>query len=114
MHGCTAAAQPHKMRCTMADYLNGTCSVCGKPYHICGDCTNTKSFSPWRTVADSLNCYKIFLILRDYTNGYTIKSEARELLQKCDLSGLENFQKNIKNSILEILDEEQESEDIIE
>lgn len=90
----------------MADYLNAKCSICGKLYHICNDCANTKSFTPWRAIADTLNCYKIFLILRDYTNGYTKKEEAKQLLKGCDLSELETFEDNIKISIKEILTED--------
>ena len=87
----------------MTVYLNAKCSICGKPYHLCNDCANTKSFTPWRTIADTVNCYKIFLTLRDYTNGYVSKDDIKKALKNCDLSELETFEENIKKSIKEIL-----------
>lgn len=87
----------------MAEYLNAKCSICGKKYHVCADCANTKSFMPWKTIACSIDCYKIFIALRDYTNGYSTKEDIKPILEKCDLSELGNYEDNIKNSIMEIL-----------
>lgn len=90
----------------MSEYLNATCSICGEKYHLCNDCKNTMDFTPWRRIADSVNCYKIFLVLRDYTNKCATKAETKEKLTSCDLSNLETFQENIKESIKNIMAEE--------
>lgn len=89
----------------MAEYLNAKCSICGTKYHVCNDCKNTKSFTPWKMVACSMNCYKIFMALRDYTNGYAAKEETKNILKDSDLSNLETFEENIKASIKNILKE---------
>lgn len=85
------------------NYLNAVCTVCGGKYHVCNDCRNTRTFTPWRTVADSMNCYRIYLILLDYTNGYLDARAAGERLKGCDLSGMETFAEHIRKAIREIL-----------
>lgn len=86
--------------------LNATCSICGKKYHMCVTCSEVKSFMPWRTIVDTVNCYKIFLILRDYTNKAKTKESAKADLEKCDLSGISIFIPEVKSTIEEILKEE--------
>ncbi|EXG87844.1 hypothetical protein K413DRAFT_4745 [Clostridium sp. ASBs410] len=86
--------------------LNAKCSICGKKYHVCHTCSNTISFTPWRKITDTTNCYKIFLILRDYTNGYVDKESTRDLLNGCDLKELDTYEDNIKKTINEILKSE--------
>lgn len=86
----------------MAEYLNAKCSICGRKYHVCNDCAAAKSFTPWRKVACSVDCYRIFTVLNDYTNGRTDKEETKKLLSRYDLSGKDTFEANIKASIEEI------------
>lgn len=84
--------------------INAYCSICGKGYHICNSCKEQQTFKPWRTVVDSIEHYKIYLVL----HGYSItkdKEKAKSELQKCDLSDLENFKPNIKSVIKEIMAE---------
>ncbi|MCD7996366.1 MAG: hypothetical protein LUH21_03935 [Clostridiales bacterium] len=90
----------------MAEYLNAKCSICGKMYHVCNDCNNTASFTPWRKIACSINCYKIFLALNSYTNKHSAKNETKEILSECDLSELNSFEPNIKMAIEEIMRDE--------
>lgn len=92
----------------VSDYLNTTCTICGTKYHVCGSCANAKTFKPWRTIACSINCYKIFMALNSYTNGYATKEETRTILEELDLSNLETLEENIKASIQEILREKAE------
>lgn len=89
----------------MAEKLNATCSICGTKYHVCNDCSNTKSFAPWKRITCSTDCYKIFLILSNYTNKYISKDEAKKELSECNISNLESFEDNIKSSIKEIMKE---------
>ena len=91
----------------MAEYLNAECSICGTKYHRCDDCANMKSFAPWRKIVDSSECYKIYMILRDYTNKHIDKSEAKALLGGCSLKNKDAFKENVKAAIDEILKEDE-------
>lgn len=89
----------------MSENLNATCAICGTKYHMCETCKNIRSFQPWRTVADTLSHYMIYLVLSEYTKTGN-KEKAREELLECDLTGLESFDKDIKKVIKELLKEE--------
>lgn len=88
----------------MSQELNATCDICGKKYHVCNSCKEIKTFTPWRTVTDTLQHYAIFLALSQYTKTKN-KEKAREELSACDLSDLESFNENIKAVIKEIMEE---------
>lgn len=85
----------------MAEKLNATCDICGKKYHVCHSCEEAKSFKAWRTITDTIEHYKIFMVLSEYTRTKDVGA-AREGLDKCDLSGKENFSENIRKTIDEI------------
>ena len=91
----------------MAQELNATCDICGKKYHVCNSCKEVKSFTPWRTVTDTMQHYIIFLALSEYTKTKD-KEKAKEELSKCDLSELDTFNENIKTVIKEIMAEGKE------
>ena len=91
----------------MAQELNATCDICGKKYHVCNSCKEVKSFTPWRTVTDTMQHYLIFLALSEYTKTKD-KEKAKEELSKCDLSELDTFNENIKSAIKEIMTERKE------
>ena len=91
----------------MSQELNATCDICGKKYHICSSCKEVKSFTPWRTVTDTMQHYIIFLALSEYTKTKD-KEKAKEELSKCDLSELDTFNENIKTAIKEIMAEGKE------
>ena len=91
----------------MAQELNATCDICGKKYHVCNSCKEVKSFTPWRTVTDTMQHYLIFLALSEYTKTKD-KEKAKEELSKCDLSELDTFNENIKTAIKEIMAEGKE------
>ena len=86
----------------MSQELNATCDICGKKYHICSSCKEVKSFTPWRTVTDTMQHYLIFLALSEYTKTKD-KEKVKEELSKCDLSELDTFNENIKSAIKEIM-----------
>ena len=91
----------------MAQELNATCDICGKKYHVCNSCKEVKSFTPWRTVTDTMQHYLIFLALSEYTKTKD-KEKAKEELSKCDLSEWDTFNENIKSAIKEIMTERKE------
>lgn len=84
-------------------YLNATCKICGKKYHVCGDCKSQKTITPWRNVVDSVNCWKIYYALVNYTNGSTNADDTKEILSRCDLSELDSFKDNIKKTINKLM-----------
>lgn len=86
----------------MSEPLNGVCDICGKRYSVCKTCQTVKTFKPWRTITDTLEHYKIFIALSEYTKTKN-KEEAKEQLSHCDLSDLESFPDRIKNVINEII-----------
>ena len=86
----------------MSQELNATCDICGKKYHVCNSCKEVKSFTPWRTVTDTMQHYIIFLALSENTKTKD-KEKAKEELSKCDLSELDTFNENIKTAIKEIM-----------
>ena len=87
----------------MSEYNNAKCSICGKPYHICDSCAEQKQFKPWRTITDSINCYKIYTAISDYNNKHISKDEARDYLSKCNLNEYKNYLPEIVLVIDEIL-----------
>lgn len=93
----------------MAEELNAKCSICNKKYHVCGTCKDMKTFQPWRTVTDTFNHYAIFLALSEYTKTGD-KVQARERLSDCDLTGMENFDTDVKKALEDILKEEKSVE----
>lgn len=97
----------------MSQELNATCDICGKPYRVCNSCKEIKSFTPWRTVTDTMQHYLIFLALSEYTKTKD-KEKAKEELSKCDLSELDTFNENIKTVIKEIMAEEKNVETVSE
>lgn len=88
----------------MAEYLNATCSICSKKYHLCKSCEDIESFSPWRTVTDTIDCYKIFLVLSEYTKTKN-KEQAKKELSTCNLKEKDVFAPHIKVAIDEIMAE---------
>lgn len=73
---------------------------------MCETCGTIKTFTPWRSLTDSAVHYRIFLIIRDFTNKQISKSEAKALLTACDLTDLEEFIPEIKVMIKALISEE--------
>ena len=88
----------------MAEYLNAKCAICDKKYHLCKTCEDVKTFSPWRTVTDTIDCYKIFLVLSEYTKTKN-KEQAKKELSTCNLKEKDIFAPHIKAAIDEIMAE---------
>lgn len=83
--------------------INAYCKICGQGYHVCNSCQNQKVFKPWRSIVDSIEHYKIYLAIHSYTISKS-KELAKEELQKCNLTGLESFNPEIKSVIKEIME----------
>ena len=89
----------------MSEKYNATCAICGQPYKICRTCQEIKSFTPWRTITDTLQHYTLFLVLSEYSRTKD-KTKAKDELLKCDLSEKESFKDSVKNMIDEIMKED--------
>ena len=84
---------------------NNHCLICGKGYHVCNTCRDIKQFRPWRTIVDTINCYNIYSTLSEYNGKIIDKAEAKEQLERCDLSEKNSFKERPKNTINEILED---------
>lgn len=84
----------------MSENLNATCAICGTKYHVCNTCRNTKSFTPWRTVTDTIDCYKIYTTIHDYSTGHIDKETAKKQLASEKMP--DTFQDYVKIVIDEI------------
>lgn len=93
----------------MALENNAVCAICGKPYRVCHTCQNIKSFLPWRTITDTLPHYIIYLAIYNY-NLTKDKVKAKAELSECDLTELNNFDKDVKKIIEEIMAEDKTAE----
>lgn len=69
----------------MAKQLNHTCIVCGKPYHSCDSCEKIKSYSPWRTITDTFDHYRIYVAIKSFDSGIL---SLEEVLQELDSLGV--------------------------
>lgn len=96
----------------MAEKLNATCAICNTKYHICGTCKNAKATKPWRAVTDTIDCYKIYLIVHQYTNGAITKGTAQQQLENCTLP--KTFQPHVKAVIDKILSPDEKTEEPME
>ncbi|MGI6095528.1 MAG: hypothetical protein ACOYBL_08870 [Lachnospiraceae bacterium] len=85
----------------MSKEFNAACSICGERYHVCNACKNVKTLKPWRSITDTIDCYKIYMIIHDYNNGAITKESARKMLDTCTLP--KTFQPHIKTAIDEIM-----------
>lgn len=84
----------------MSKELNATCAICGKKYHVCNTCKSVKTLKPWRTIADTIECYKIYMIIHDYVNENIPKEKAKNMLDGCTIPS--ELQEHIKTVIDEI------------
>lgn len=89
----------------MSTEPNAVCAVCGSKYKICLSCRNTARLTPWRAIADTAGCYKIYMVIHDYTNHKISKKRAGELLKNCAVPS--KLQAHIKAVIDEITESEE-------
>jgi len=76
--------------------INHWCVLCGTGYHACDTCNKEKTFTPWRALTDTIEHFKIFMVLKDYNNKLINRKQAQELLSTLDLSGKENYKESSK------------------
>lgn len=89
----------------MNEVNNATCCICGKGYHVCKSCKDSMALNPWKMYTDTSEHYKIYQIIRGFNIKLYDKKEAKERLQKVDLSDIDGLRDHIKELILEIMAE---------
>lgn len=82
--------------------LNRTCLTCQSQYYYCFSCPSDLQHPSWKSAFDTENCKEIFNILSRHGQGKISNEEAKELLNKCDLTKKDTFAENIKNHINQI------------
>lgn len=87
----------------MSKEINHFCVLCGKGYHACDSCNDTKAFASWKSLTDTVEHFKIFIILRDFHNGILSKDEAKDKLSEFDLTERSSFKNSAKKVLEEIL-----------
>lgn len=91
----------------MAERDNATCSICGKSYYKCLSCRDSVNLHPYKHYCCSVDCYKVFHLVRGYNTGVYNKDEFKSKLKNIDLSDLENYKEHIKALIKDALREDE-------
>lgn len=86
----------------MANQETATCVVCGRQYRACLSCKNQIRLKPWKSITDTMECYKIFLVITQYNNGYTSREEARKQLEAIPYNE-DILSESVRNKIKEIM-----------
>lgn len=86
----------------MSEAKKATCTICGKKYDLCLSCKKQLSITPWKEVADTEVCYKLYMCLLQYNNGYLSKEEAQKQLSNINYN-LEDLRDSVRDNINKIL-----------
>lgn len=78
---------------------NRTCVCCSTKYTYCNTCEAHQSEPAWKSMWCSENCKNIFMAVTDFLAKEISKSEAKHILEKCDLSNKDEFDKTIVDAI---------------
>ena len=87
------------------------CSVCGKTYQYCPNCSSYESYPRWMFLFDSENCKNIFETVSDYNQGIIDAKAARIRINKCDLKKAEPLMSGTKEGVNKILKETAATQD---
>ena len=90
----------------MSNKINHWCIICGKGYHACDSCDSVRSFTPWRALADTVEHYQIYMVIKQYNSKLITKSEAKAMLINIDLTEINSFKDSVKTILKEILKED--------
>lgn len=81
-----------------------TCCVCHKEYSFCLCNPEDRNKEPWHFAYCSENCKDIYAATSDYECGKITANEAKEQLDKLDLSQIANFGESYQKAIVKIND----------
>ena len=86
-----------------SQYLNATCNICGKKYHMCASCKDLMALQPWKIHTDTAEHYKIYQVLLGYNTKVYDIAEAKVKLLNIDLSDKDIYATEIKEVIDKIM-----------
>ena len=78
------------------------CIVCGEEYSYCHFCWDDRFKPAFMNEFHDENCYKIFDTCSRFEMGLCTREEALEVLEKCDLSNMDHFRRDVKMSLNKI------------
>lgn len=89
---------------------NRVCKICGKAYYYCVSCDEAqrglKGYEPWHILVHDENCLRIFTTLQNHFTKEITDEEARNILNSCDLSVIENAMNSVKEQVNAIVAKE--------
>ena len=80
-----------------------TCYLCGEKYEYCPTCSQDKLKPTWMAEFHSENCKDVFDICTRFNMQLLNKDEAKEVIEKCDLSNKLNFRPSVQNTLSNLL-----------
>lgn len=81
---------------------NKICAVCHDEYSYCPNCKEHEDKPTWMFVFCSENCHDIYEVTSSYNEKEITEKEAKNKLDKLDLTKLNNFGESYKNTISKI------------
>ena len=82
---------------------NRECYLCGYKYSYCPTCFQDRTKPSWMVEFHSENCKDIFDICTRFNMKLLTKSEAKEAIEKCDLSNKLSFRPSVQNTLSNLL-----------
>lgn len=81
-------------------------------YRYCNQCNEFNPDETWRFLFCCENCRNIYRIVDEYDAKKITANEAKEKLEKCDLTKIDSFQKFVKRDIERMFSEATEEETV--
>jgi uncharacterized phage-associated protein len=88
---------------------NRKCICCSAEYRYCNSCSEDKLKESWYTIYHNENCRNIYNIISNYISGRITKEEAKEKLDKCDLS----YKDKLKEKMVEVISKIYEVDNVV-
>lgn len=86
------------------------CTLCGNEYEFCSHCSRFDNLPRFMSSFCSSNCNDLFNLCCDFEQGVINKEEAKEKLEKLDLSRRMYYKGSIANSVNKILGDDSKEE----
>lgn len=86
----------------MSKTMKAVCAICGREYDVCLSCRDQNKIKPWRSITDTVVCYKVFLVLTQLNNGYISKEEAKSQLEQITFNK-NDLREDVRNKVDEIM-----------
>lgn len=87
----------------MTERKTRTCAVCRNQYQFCPVCNEDAEKPTWYFTFCSDNCHNLYKVMADFENELISDIEAKERLNKLDLSKRDNFGESYQKSFKKIM-----------